>query len=129
MPYSPAIRAGGWVFIAGTIASDFQTGLAPEVKEAVAANPFLAEELALQGRYVLRNLFNTMKASNVDPRKDMVRIWQWMVAEKPTAEDFARGDHWTGVEMENYLRARREFFGERTVPSLPRHPGRSGHDL
>ena len=32
MPYSPAIRAGGWVFIAGTIASDFKTGLAPDVK-------------------------------------------------------------------------------------------------
>jgi enamine deaminase RidA (YjgF/YER057c/UK114 family) len=117
MPYSPAIRAGGWVFIAGTIASDFKTGLAPEVKEAIAANPFLAEELELQGRYVLRNLFNTMKASNVDPNKDMVRIWQWMVSDRPTPQDFERGDHWTGVEMENYLRARREFFGDRVVPS------------
>jgi enamine deaminase RidA (YjgF/YER057c/UK114 family) len=37
MPYSPAIRAGGWVFIAGTIASDFKTGLAPAVKDAFRA--------------------------------------------------------------------------------------------
>jgi enamine deaminase RidA (YjgF/YER057c/UK114 family) len=34
MPYSPAIKAGDWVFIAGQIASDFQTGLAPEVLAA-----------------------------------------------------------------------------------------------
>ena len=27
MPYSPAIKAGGWVFIAGQLASDFKTGL------------------------------------------------------------------------------------------------------
>ena len=117
MPYSPAIRAGGWLFVAGTIASDFKTGLAPEVKAAIAANPFLAEELELQGRYVLRNLVNTMKWAGADPKKDMVRIWQWMVSDKPTPEDFARGDHWTGVEMENYLRARREFFGDKVVPS------------
>ena len=38
MPYSPAIKAGGWVFIAGTIASDFKTGLAPQV---IQANPNL----------------------------------------------------------------------------------------
>ncbi|MFT7476513.1 MAG: hypothetical protein ACI81L_003468, partial [Verrucomicrobiales bacterium] len=30
MPYSPAIAAGGWVFLAGQLASDFVTGLAPE---------------------------------------------------------------------------------------------------
>ena len=36
MPYSPAIKAGDWVFIAGQIASDFDTGIAPEVKRAPA---------------------------------------------------------------------------------------------
>ena len=29
MPYSPAIKAGGWVFFAGQLASDFKDGLAP----------------------------------------------------------------------------------------------------
>ena len=30
MPYSPVITAGGWVFTAGQLATDFDTGLAPE---------------------------------------------------------------------------------------------------
>ena len=50
MPYSPAIKAGDWVFIAGQIASDFQTGLAPEV---LAANDYLDNELSLQANFVL----------------------------------------------------------------------------
>jgi len=33
MPYSPAIKAGGWVFIAGQLASDMKTGLAPEIRQ------------------------------------------------------------------------------------------------
>ena len=59
MPYSPAIRAGNWVFIAGQIASDFQTGLAPEV---LSANSYVGNELSLQAQYVLTNLANTIKA-------------------------------------------------------------------
>ena len=61
MPYSPAIKAGDWVFIAGQIASDFETGLAPEAKPA---NPFVDNELTLQSQYVLNNLANTIKATD-----------------------------------------------------------------
>ena len=37
MPYSPAIKAGGWVFFAGQLASDFKTGWhrKPEVTDAI----------------------------------------------------------------------------------------------
>jgi enamine deaminase RidA (YjgF/YER057c/UK114 family) len=108
MPYSPAIKAGGWVFVAGTIASDFATGLAPEVKQA---NATLESELVVQGRYVLRNLANTIKACGVDPSKDMVRIWQWPVDAKQPPGDFAGGDNTTGVDMTPYLPVRKEFFG------------------
>jgi enamine deaminase RidA (YjgF/YER057c/UK114 family) len=107
MPYSPAIKAGGWVFIAGTIASDFATGLAPEVKNA---NATLESELATQARYVLRNLTNTIKACGVDPSKDMVRIWQWPVDDKTPPEDFANGNNTTAVDMSAYLPIRRSFF-------------------
>jgi enamine deaminase RidA (YjgF/YER057c/UK114 family) len=117
MPYSPAIRAGGWLFVAGTIASDFKTGIAPEVKAAVQANPFLTEELELQSRYVLRNLLNTIKAAGGDPAKDMVRIWQWLTSDRPTPGDFDRGDHWTGVGIDPYLRARRAALGDSVPPS------------
>ena len=115
MPYSPAIAAGGWVFVAGTIASDFKTGLAPEVKQALEATPFLVDELELQSRYVLRNLANTIRAAGLDPTTDMVRLWQWFVSERPTPEAFTRGDHWTGLELDGYARGRDSIFG-RCVP-------------
>lgn len=113
MPYSPAIRAGNWVFVAGQIASDFKTGLAPEV---LAANPKLRGELYLQGEYVLRNLANTMKAAGCDPDRDMVRLWQWFVAEHPTVQDFARGDNSPRLSIRPYLDAREELLGCAAVP-------------
>lgn len=113
MPYSPAIRAGDWVFVAGQIASDFKTGLAPEV---LAANPNLRGELYLQGRYVLQNLGNTMKAAGCDPDRDMLRLWQWFVAERPNLQDFARGDNRPHVSIRPYLDARDEIFGRAAVP-------------
>lgn len=114
MPYSPAIRAGDWLFVAGTIASDFKTGLAPEVKQAA---PFLEESLAVQGRYVLRNLFNTMRAAGATPETDMIRLWQWFVSEQPTPAARERGDLATGVEVAPYLRVRREFLPEQIPAS------------
>jgi len=43
-PYSPAIKAGGWLFVAGQLASDFETGIAPECK---LANPNPGDQLRL----------------------------------------------------------------------------------
>ena len=34
-PYSPAVKAGGWVFVAGQLATDFKTGIAPEVASKI----------------------------------------------------------------------------------------------
>lgn len=113
MPYSPAIRAGDWVFVAGQIASDFKTGLAPEV---LAANPNLRGELYLQGHYVLQNLANTMKAAGCDPDRDMLRLWQWFVSERPNLQDFARGDNRPHASIHPYLDAREELLGRAAVP-------------
>ena len=114
MPYSPAIRAGNWVFIAGQIASDFQTGLAPEV---VAANSYLGNELSLQARFVLKNLANTISASGCDINKNMVRMWQWLVSDEPTSEAFARGDHWPGITLKPYLNVRDDIVNSPAPPS------------
>jgi enamine deaminase RidA (YjgF/YER057c/UK114 family) len=103
MPYSPAIKAGGWVFIAGTIASDFKTGLAPEV---IQANPNLIDEVDLQATYVLGNLARTIEACGRDINKDMVRIWQWHVADHPTHEEFEQGNNWPGISIDPYINAR-----------------------
>ena len=113
MPYSPAIRAGNWVFVAGQIASDFKTGLAPEVR---APNPKRRGERYFQGEDVLRNLANTMKAAGCDPDRDMVRLWQWFVAEQPTVQDFARGDNAPRISIRPYLDAREELLGRAAVP-------------
>ena len=117
MPYSPAIKAGDWVFIAGQIASDFDTGIAPEVREALANNPFAHDELELQSRFVLNNLANTIAATGCDIRSDMVRMWQWFVGERPTAADFATGNHYCEVGIEPYLRVRRDVVGQPAPPS------------
>lgn len=114
MPYSPAIRAGDWVFVSGQLASDFKTGLAPEVRNA---NTNLQGDLYLQSRFVLRNLVNTLSAAGCDPARDMVRIWQWFRSARPTLDDLARGDLWAGIEIRPYLDARRELLGSPAVPS------------
>jgi enamine deaminase RidA (YjgF/YER057c/UK114 family) len=114
MPYSPAIRAGDWLFIAGTIASDFKTGLAPEV---VNAPPHMEEELAVQSRYVLRNLFNTIRAAGGTPEDNMLRIWQWPVSDHPTPEECARGELETGVSLAPYLSVRRSMLKSPIPPS------------
>lgn len=114
MPYSPAIKAGDWVFIAGQIASDFQTGLAPEV---IQDNPFAANELQLQSQYVLNNLANTIKATGCDVTRDMARIWQWFVSNDPTPEAFAVGDNWPAIGIDPYLGVRESIVGRKIPPS------------
>jgi enamine deaminase RidA (YjgF/YER057c/UK114 family) len=52
-PYTPAIKAAGWLFVAGQLASDFVNGLAPEAQNG---NPNLGNSLEMQSRYTLKNL-------------------------------------------------------------------------
>ena len=114
MPYSPAIRAGDWVFIAGQIASDFQTGLAPEV---LSANSYIGNELSLQADFVLENLANTIKAAGCDINQDMVRMWQWLVSEEPSREEFAWGDNWPAISLRPYLNVRDKYVKSLVPPS------------
>ena len=114
MPYSPAIKAGDWVFIAGQIASDFQTGLAPEAK---SDNIYVDGELKLQSQYILRNLANTIKATGCDISRDMARIWQWFVSDDPTTDAFERGDHWPAISTDPYLNVRAATIDGPTPPS------------
>lgn len=114
MPYSPAIRAGDWVFIAGQIASDFQTGLAPEV---LSANSYVGNELSLQTKFVLTNLANTIKASGCDINKNMVRMWQWLVSDEPSDEAFSWGDNWPAISLKPYLNVRDQIVKSPAPPS------------
>ena len=116
MPYSPIIKAGGWVFTAGQIATDFETGLAPEVRIDPEA-PFHKDALELQSRYVINNLAETLAAAGVDVATDLMRIWQWFVSPSPTMEEFAAGSTWPRMSITPYLNVRDEFVKEKRPAS------------
>ncbi len=107
MPYSPAVKAGGWVFVSGQLASDFKTGIAPEAR---AANPNLEDEQALQSRFVMETLKRTLAAAGCDIARDVARIWQWFPWDSPTPEQFKRGDCWPGLSITPYLDARNDYI-------------------
>ncbi|SVE36294.1 uncharacterized protein METZ01_LOCUS489148, partial [marine metagenome] len=113
MPYSPAIKAGGWVFIAGQLASDFKTGLDASI---TSVNPFLSEQLAGESNFVLGNLRDTIAATGCDINTDMVRIWQWFVSDRPTPQEYAQGNNWPGISIAPYLNKRQKFI-EQCPPS------------
>ena len=109
MPYSPAIKAGGWVFIAGQLASDFKTGLDPSIRQV---NPFLKEQLASEADFVLGNLADTIKATGCDIDKDMVRIWQWFVSSRPTYKEFEQGNNWPSISVAPYINVRKNYIDQ-----------------
>ena len=63
MPYSPAVKAGGWVFIAGQLASDFITGLPPEVRPKKSDSE---TGLELQTRFIFSNIAKPIEATGCD---------------------------------------------------------------
>lgn len=111
MPYSPAVKAGGWLFLSGQLASDFKDGgLAPE---ATPKNPNLENELELQSRYILGNMAKVVAAGGCDIAKDTVRIWQWLTSDYPSNAAFAAGDTWPRIEsITPYLETRNTFIKE-----------------
>lgn len=59
--YSPAVQAGGLIYTAGYLASDFVNGVAPEAR--VRANfPFHGSAVQTQTRYILGNLLQLLAA-------------------------------------------------------------------
>ena len=111
MPYSPAVKAGGWVFFAGQLASDFVDGLAPEAG-GDGRNPNVANPLELQSRFVMSNLQKTAEAAGVDIAQDVVRIYQWFTSPYPTMEELAEGNTWPRISITPYLNTRNEFIFE-----------------
>jgi enamine deaminase RidA (YjgF/YER057c/UK114 family) len=107
MPYSPAVKAAGWVFIAGQLASDFKTGLDPSIKNT---NYNLKEQLAAESEFVLQNLVDTIAATGCDINKDMVRLWQWFVSDRPTVKEYSQGNNWSKLDVSPYLRVRNDFI-------------------
>ena len=107
MPYSPAVRAGDWLFVAGQLASDFTTGLAPEVTQG---NPNLINKMGAESKFLLNNIAKTVEAAGGQIDEHAVRIFQWMVSEDLTLEAFDAGETWPGLSITPYLEARNEHL-------------------
>lgn len=60
--YSEGFAVGDMIFAAGQLASDFQTGVAPEAKKHPAF-PYYGSDIKLQTEYVLKNLARTFAAA------------------------------------------------------------------
>lgn len=107
MPYSPAVRAGDWLFVAGHLASDYENGLPPEI---TAANPNLVNRMGAESAYLLENISRTIAAAGGDFDRDAVRIFQWMVSDKPSLEEFDAGETWPDISITPYLDARNKHI-------------------
>ena len=60
--YTEAFRAGGLVFAAGQLPTDFKTGIPPEARTDPAF-PFYGSDIKKRTHYVLRNLARTFEAA------------------------------------------------------------------
>jgi enamine deaminase RidA (YjgF/YER057c/UK114 family) len=109
--YSPAIRAGGWVFASAQMATDLLTGLAPDARPNVR-NPHLRDPVELQSWELMKNLADVMAAAGCDISADSVRIQQWRVSPHPTIEELEAGSTWTGLSVTPYYRARNHYLNE-----------------
>lgn len=111
--WSPGVKAGGWVFTSGMMATDSEQKLAAEAR-VDPRNRFTADALELQSRCLLAALSETLAAAGCDISTDVVRIWQWAPAPYPSDADYARGPIvWPSFRpMHPYARVLPEFFRE-----------------
>ena len=108
MPYSPAIKAGPWVFIAGQLASDFgPNGLAVECRDH-PDTPYQNLAMRRQSAYILQNIKETCAAAGANFDDDSVRIYQWLV----TTDQDRDGGTWVGdgFTITPYLEERDHFL-------------------
>lgn len=106
MPYTSAIKAAGWLFIAGQLASDFETGVAPQA----ISNGSAAERLALQSHFVMSNITKTVAAAGLDFGRDTARLWQWLTSPHPTMDEFVRGENWPRIPTSAHFAQRSNFL-------------------
>lgn len=110
MPYSPAVKVGDWLFIAGQLASDFKTGV-PNDLIPENSDPSLA--LQLQSEFVLRNMKQTVQAAGFNMKKDTVRIWEWFVSDRPDGDDYLKKQYTHQADLDAYQKSYINYFDEK----------------
>lgn len=63
--YCQGVVVGDHVYVAGQIASDYRTGVAPEAR-VEPAFPYYGSDIQRQTRYILENLRKTFRAAGAD---------------------------------------------------------------
>jgi enamine deaminase RidA (YjgF/YER057c/UK114 family) len=93
LPISPAVEAGGWVFVSGQLASDYKTGIAANAVVHPDL-PFHGSIVKSQARQIFRNISALMEqaGSSID---NIVRIDQFTTDKQ---------------HVDAYLEARNEFI-------------------
>ena len=84
--YSPAVRVGDHIFIAGQMATDFRTGIPPEAQ----ANPTFWEGSTIrrQTEFILKNLALTLEAAGSSLEHVVkAQIWLGNIDDLPRMED------------------------------------------
>jgi enamine deaminase RidA (YjgF/YER057c/UK114 family) len=110
-PYSPGVRAGGWVFASAQMATDLVSGVDPKGR-VNPRNPYLKDPVELQSWVLMRNLSEVMSAAGADISDHSVRIQQWRVSDHPTLAELESGNTWTGLSVSPYYRARNAYVAE-----------------
>ncbi len=84
--YSPAVRVGDYIFVAGQMATDFRTGVPPEAQ----ANPIFWEGSTIrrQTEYILKNLAIALEAAgSAMDHVVKAQIWLGDMGDLPRMED------------------------------------------
>ena len=115
-PYSPGIKAGGWLFASQQMATDLVNGMDADAR-LNAANPHLKDPVELQSWALMGRLAEVMKAGGCDVAESSVRIQQWRRSDRPTMEELEQGITWTGLSVSPYYRARNSYIPERRPAS------------
>ncbi|CAI6025379.1 RidA family protein [Cohnella sp. JJ-181] len=112
IPYSPAIRAGDWLFVSGQSASDLVTGLAAEAV-VPAAFPYYQDAVAKQAAVLYGRVGAIVEAAGAKPEQ-VVRVNQWYVAGM-ASPDYRTGD--LTVNNKRYVQEKNRYFTKLSPPS------------
>lgn len=91
------MSAGGWIFSSNQLPTDFRDPLAVDAA-CDPGNPFAHSAVERESRYVLAQLRHIFAAAGADLATSAARMYWWLRADRPTLEEFAGGDNWTGIE-------------------------------
>ena len=107
------MQAGGWVFVSGTMATDYASGLSVEAR-LDERRPYLQDPLEIQSRHILATIGSLMRAAGADIRRDILRIWQWAPSTYPSNEDYeAAAPNWPRFHSATpYARVLKEMVGD-----------------